>query len=48
LAETYYIISRRYRCEGCREKNEALKRSISLAFQSGSVVEIEKSHYGVE
>jgi hypothetical protein len=44
LAETYYIISRRYRCEGCREKNEALKRSIRLAFQSGSVVEIEKSH----
>jgi hypothetical protein len=46
LTEIYYIISRRYRCEGCREKSDALKRSISEAFQSanGTTVDVEKSH----
>ena len=39
LTQNYYIMSRRYRCERCKEKNEALKRSFD---SEGIDVQIEK------
>lgn len=43
LNNTYYIISRRYRCDSCKEKNKALKRSVIDAFQSQCMdVDMEK------
>jgi hypothetical protein len=44
LTQTYFIITRRYRCNDCKEKNEALKRSVDRAFNSGSTtVEIDQN-----
>lgn len=43
LKQNYYIISRRYRCEGCRERNEALKRSVSRAFSGEMEADIEQN-----
>lgn len=43
LTHNYFLVSRRYRCGLCKEKSDALKRSIAQTFEAEDVdVEIDK------